>query len=97
MVGYLLLTQCCVSGLQRPPFNFSIGRDFEVFKGELLDQREYTVHPDLGYISFRRVVRPSDIVAISFKYTFNGKAYKVGEFTQEIVPDSLYVIVTKLI
>ena len=86
-----------VSGLQRPPFNFVIGRDFEVFKGELLDQREYTVHPDLGFISFRRTVRPSDIVAISYKYTFNGKAYKVGEFTQEVTPDSLSVIVTKLV
>ncbi len=86
-----------VSGLQRPPFNFAIGRDFEVFKGQLLDQREYTIHPDLGYISFRRTIRPNDIVAISFKYTFNGKAYKVGEFTQEVSPDSLSVIVTKLI
>jgi len=90
-------TDKVVSGLQRPPFNFAIGRDFEVFKGKLLDQREYTVHPDLGFISFRRVVRPSDIVAISYKYTFNGKAYKVGEFTQEVAPDSLNVIVTKLV
>ena len=90
-------TNLVVSGLQRPPFNFAIGRDFEVFKGQLLDQREYTVHPDLGYISFRRIIRPNDIVAISFKYTFNGKAYKVGEFTQEVAPDSLSVIVTKLL
>jgi cell surface protein SprA len=36
-------------------------------------------------------------VAISYKYTFNGKAYKVGEFTQEVAPDSLNVIVTKLV
>ena len=35
-------TNLVVSGLQRPPFNFAIGRDFEVFKGQLLDQREYT-------------------------------------------------------
>jgi cell surface protein SprA len=90
-------TDKVVSGLQRPPFNFNIGRDFEVFKGELLDPRDYTIHPDLGFISFKRVVRPSDIVAISYKYTFNGKAYKVGEFTQEVAPDSLNVIVTKLI
>jgi hypothetical protein len=54
-------TDKVVAGLQRPPFNFAIGRDFEVFKGELLDQREYTVHPDLGFISFRRTVRPSDV------------------------------------
>ncbi|MDZ4708428.1 MAG: cell surface protein SprA [Saprospiraceae bacterium] len=90
-------TDKVVSGLQRPPFNFTIGRDFEVFKGKLLDPRDFTVHPDLGFISFRRTVRPSDIVAISYKYTFNGKAYKVGEFTQEVAPDSLNVIVTKLV
>lgn len=85
------------SGVQRPPFDFTNGRDYEIFKGKLLDPREYTVNPDLGFISFRRIVRPSDIVAISFKYTFNGKAYKVGEFTQEVSPDSLSVIVCKLI
>jgi cell surface protein SprA len=90
-------TNKVVAGLQRPPFEMSIGRDFEVFNGQLMDPREYTVHPDLGYVSFRRTIRPNDIVAISFKYTFNGKAYKVGEFTQEVAPDSLSVIVAKLI
>lgn len=93
----LRLANQVVAGLQRQPFFFNIGQDFEVFKGELLDPREYTVHPDLGYISFRRVIRPNDIVAISYKYTFNGKPYKVGEFTQEVAPDSLGVIVTKLL
>ncbi len=49
-----------------------------------LSTTEYTLYPQLGFISLQTTLNPSDILAVSYEYTYNGKTYKVGEFSQDM-------------
>ncbi|MDX2003237.1 MAG: cell surface protein SprA [Chitinophagales bacterium] len=53
-----------------------------------LSPSEYTYNPQLGYISLNTVLAPDDILAVAYEYTYNGVPYKVGEFAQDVPPDS---------
>lgn len=48
-----------------------------------LNPNEYTVHPRLGYVSMRQRLRPKQILAVAFEYTYLGEVYKVGEFSTD--------------
>ncbi len=62
------------------------GTDFEKFYARKLSEREYTLHPELGFVSLHIALQPNDILAVAFEYTYNGKTYRVGEFSDEIPP-----------
>jgi len=66
----------------------SQGRDYTVATMRRLNASEYTFQPQLGYISLNTQVNADDIVAVAFRYTYNGKTYDVGEFPENISPDS---------
>jgi cell surface protein SprA len=74
-------------------------RDFEKTRGRKLQPNEYTLQPQLGYISINSVLRPDDVLAVAYEYTLNGQTFKVGEFTDELPPDvdSSNVIFLKLL
>ena len=64
-------------GLQR-------GTDFDMLKGaKRLNDREFKVNPQLGYISLVAPLRNDEVLAVSYEYTFNGRKYKVGELTED--------------
>ncbi len=69
------------------PFSMQQGRDYSVLENALkLDPlRDYTIHPQLGYISLNRRLADSDVLAVAFEYTVNGEStvYRVGEFTSD--------------
>lgn len=46
-------------------------------------ERDYTIHPQLGYISLVQELQPNQVMAVAFEYTYNGRTYKVGEFSNE--------------
>jgi cell surface protein SprA len=46
-----------------------------------LSNSQYTFHPQLGYISLRQTLNSNEILAVAFQYTFQGKTYQVGEFS----------------
>ncbi len=48
-----------------------------------LDQAEYTINRELGYITLTRSLASDEVLAIAYEYTFNGTAYKVGELTED--------------
>ncbi len=77
-----------VTALQQPPFNLQDVQDFEKTYARKLSQSEYTFHEKLGYISLNQTLQPDEMLAVSFEYTYNGKVYKVGEFAQDVPPDS---------
>lgn len=48
-----------------------------------LKTNEYTLHPQLGYISLNQRISNDEILAIAFQYTVNGQVYQVGEFAND--------------
>jgi len=59
-------------------------RDFEVVNARPLSPSEYTFNDQLGFISISSNVQPDQVVGASFEYTYNGTAYKVGEFSSDL-------------
>lgn len=50
----------------------------------MLNENEYTVHPQLGYISLRQELNTNQALAVAYQYTYQGEVYKVGEFSNEV-------------
>ena len=63
-------------------------------KARRLNSNEYTLQPQLGYISLNQKLNDNQLLAVSYSYTVNGsnKVYKVGEFSEESP-----VLVTKVL
>ncbi len=61
-----------------------------------LDDREFTFHEKLGYISLNRNLSDNDILAVAFQYSYRGKIYQVGEFSTDGVEASDNLIVKLL-
>tara|TARA_R100000353_G_scaffold43121_1_gene34492 strand:- start:23604 stop:30794 length:7191 start_codon:yes stop_codon:yes gene_type:complete len=48
-----------------------------------LDQGEYSLNSQLGYISLNQRLTNDEVLAVAFQYTVNGKVYQVGEFSND--------------
>ena len=70
-----------VSVLQSARFGLEQIRDFEKVSARKLSPREYTVNPELGFISLNINVQPDQVVAVSYRYKYNGSIFKVGELS----------------
>lgn len=58
------------------------GTDFEIINSaRKLTEREFTFNPQLGYISLVSPLRPDEVIAVAYQYSYNGKSYTVGETT----------------
>lgn len=64
------------------------GDEFQRVTLRKLNDNEYTFQPQLGYISINTTPNADDVIAVSYRYTYNGKVYQVGEFSEELPPDS---------
>lgn len=64
------------------------GRDFEYTTARKLAPSEYSFNPQLGYISINTQANPDDVIGVAYRYTYNGKVYQVGEFSEDLPPDS---------
>ena len=63
---------------------FENGLDYEKINGaRRLADTEFTFHPQLGYITLNRKLQNDEALAVSYEYTYNGKAYKVGELSED--------------
>ncbi len=74
------------------------GRDYEkVESARLLSSSEYTLNSTLGYISLKSALNSDEVLAVAYEYTYNGKAYQVGEFSADITQtdQSLYLKMLK--
>jgi cell surface protein SprA len=52
-----------------------------------LTSKEFTLHPQLGYISLNYPLNNDEVLAVAYQYTYNGKQYQVGEFSSDIPVD----------
>jgi cell surface protein SprA len=76
--------------------NLVQGTDFEIIeRARKLLPTEYTFNADLGYLSLVTPLRPNEVLAVAFEYTYNGVAHKVGELNGDynnIAADSLIIL-----
>jgi len=64
-----------------------------------LTTKEFTLHPQLGYISLNYPLNNDEVLAVAYQYTYNGVQYQVGEFSsdQPVDPNTRKVLYVKLL
>ncbi|HWZ16605.1 MAG TPA: cell surface protein SprA [Mucilaginibacter sp.] len=65
-----------------------------------LTNKEFTLQPQLGYISLNFPLNNDEVLAVAYQYTYNGVQYQVGEFSSDVpvdpaTPKVLYVKLLK--
>ena len=63
-------------------------QDFEKTFARKLDSTQYTFHPSVGFISLSQPLQTDEVLAVAYQYSYNGKIFQVGEFSQDLPPDS---------
>nr|WP_261382295.1 cell surface protein SprA [Mucilaginibacter achroorhodeus] len=48
-----------------------------------LKDNEFTLHPQLGYLSLNYPLNNDEVLAVAYQYTVNGVQYQVGEFSSD--------------
>ena len=60
------------------------GRDYTILENaRKLDESEYTINRQLGFISLNQSLNNDEILGIAFQYTYQGKVFQVGEFSSD--------------
>ncbi len=71
-------------------------RDYEfISNARRLNPSEYTFNNRLGFVSINQSINNDQTVAIAYQYTFNGKLYQVGEFSDQFTSGPLYLKLLK--
>jgi len=63
-------------------------QDYEQVYARKLSPTDYTYNAQVGFISLNQTLQANDVLGIAFQYSYNGKIYQVGEFSQDIPPDT---------
>lgn len=63
-------------------------QDYEKTYARKLGSNEYTVNTRAGFISLNQQLQPDDVLAVAYQYSYNGRMYQVGEFSNEVSLDS---------
>jgi cell surface protein SprA len=64
--------------------NLVNGTDFEkITSARKLAPSEYTFNKELGYLTLQRKLQNDEALAVAYEYTYNGRAYKVGELSED--------------
>ncbi|MFY0607270.1 MAG: cell surface protein SprA [Cyclobacteriaceae bacterium] len=73
-----------VSETLETQFNFVNGTDFvKVGTARQLEQDEFVVNEQLGYITLLRKLQNDEMLAVAYEYTYNGAPYRVGELSED--------------
>ena len=62
--------------------------DYEKTFARKLAATEYSFNPQVGFLSINTQMQPDEVLAVAFQYTYNGRVYQVGEFSQDVALDS---------
>ena len=74
------------------------GNDYvKIESARKLELSDYTLHPQLGYISLRYPLNSDEILAVAFSYTYKGNSYQVGEFSTDNPTNTNFNLFVKLI
>lgn len=69
-------------------FGLSPVQDFEKTFARKLQPTDFYFNPQIGFISLNQPLQPDEVLGIAFQYTYNGRTYQVGEFSQDVPPDT---------
>jgi cell surface protein SprA len=63
-------------------------QEFEKTFARKLQLNEFYFNPQIGFISLNQPLQPDEVLAVAYQYTYNGRVMQVGEFSQDVTPDS---------
>lgn len=81
-----LRTQGNTGLISNTGFGLENGVDYSAVTARKLNTTEYSFNPQLGYISLNTQINPDDVLAVAFRYTYNGRTFQVGEFAEDLPP-----------
>lgn len=76
------------SVLTGPGFNLAPVQDFEKTFARKLLPTDYYFNPQIGFLSLNQPLQPDEVLGVAYQYTYNGRVYQVGEFSQDVPPDT---------
>ena len=60
------------------------GTDFVLLENaRKLENNQFTLYPQLGYISLSQRLNNDEVLGVAFQYTVNGQVFQVGEFAND--------------
>jgi len=62
--------------------------DYEKTFARKLSPSEYYFNPQVGFVSINTQLQSDEVLAVAYQYTYNGRVYQVGEFSQDVALDS---------
>ena len=63
-------------------------QEFEKTFARKLQPSEYYFNPQIGFLSLNQPLQPDEVLGIAIQYTFNGRVFQIGEFSQDVPPDT---------
>ena len=63
-------------------------QDFEKTFARKLDSTQYTYNRQVGMLSLNQPLQTDEVVGVAYQFSYNGRIYQVGEFSQDVPPDS---------
>ena len=63
-------------------------QDFEMVYARKLNANDYYFNPQVGFVSINQTLAANDVLAVAYQYSYNGKIFQVGEFSQDVPPDT---------
>ncbi|RYE20119.1 MAG: cell surface protein SprA, partial [Sphingobacteriales bacterium] len=68
--------------------NLTPVQDFEKTFARKLDSTQYFYNPQVGTLSLSQPLQTDEVLGVAYQYTYNGRVFQVGEFSQDVPPDS---------
>ncbi|WP_147203419.1 T9SS outer membrane translocon Sov/SprA [Segetibacter aerophilus] len=62
--------------------------DYEKTFARKLSPNEYYFNPQIGFVSLNQQLQSDEVLGVAYQYTYNGRVYQVGEFSQDVALDS---------
>ncbi|MEJ7589650.1 MAG: cell surface protein SprA [Ferruginibacter sp.] len=66
-------------------------QDFEKTFARKLYPSDYFFNAQIGFVSLNQPLQSDEILGVAYQYSYNGKIYQVGEFSQDVSPDTTNV------
>ena len=63
-------------------------QDFEKTFARKLNPSEYYYNGMVGFLSLNQPLQPDEVLGVAYQYSYNGRIFQVGEFSQDITPDT---------
>jgi cell surface protein SprA len=62
--------------------------DYEKTFARKLNPNEYYFNPQIGFVSLNQQLQADEVLGVAYQYTYNGRVFQVGEFSQDVALDS---------